>query len=166
MTEDPIALAERLAACCGSRRWVQGMARRAPFRNPESLLRAAEEVADELEAEDWLEAFRHHPRIGDLESLRARFGARAGDWSSAEQAGLEGADDAILRRLADANARYEERFGHLFVVCASGKTAAEMLEILDSRLRHDPDAELEVAAGEQRKITRLRLETLLNRGDL
>lgn len=158
---DPEALVSCLASCCGARRWAQEMTRRAPFGSEDRLFRAAEEVADLLETEDWLEAFRHHPRIGDVESPRARFGARAGGWSAGEQAGIEGTGEELIRRLAAANHRYEERFGHLFVVCATGKGAAEMLEILEGRLANDPETELAVASGEQRRITRLRLEKLL-----
>lgn len=155
------ALERQLATCCGSGSWVASMSRRRPFADVESLLRAAEEAADELGPEDWLEAFSHHPRIGDVESLQERFGQRSGSWSRGEQAGLDGTSDEVLERLAAGNRSYEQRFGWIFLVCASGKSAAQMLELLDARLGNAPEAELTIAAGEQRKITRLRLLKLL-----
>ena len=115
-----------------------------------------EQAFDQLDRDDWLEAFAGHPRIGDLDSLRHRFAATAA-LAAAEQAGTREASDRVLRALAQGNADYERRFGHLFIVCATGKSADEMLAILDQRLSNDPDVELEIAAGEQRKITRLRL---------
>lgn len=154
-------LRRELHACCGSERWVEGVARSRPFGDEAALFAAAEDAADALDREDWLEAFGHHPRIGDVDALRERFGARSGGWSAGEQAGMEGADEAVLERLVEANRLYEERFGYLFIVCASGKGASEMLEILEDRLGNDPEEELEIAAGEQRKITRLRLDKLL-----
>jgi 2-oxo-4-hydroxy-4-carboxy-5-ureidoimidazoline decarboxylase len=113
-----------------------------------------------MEKADLLEAFSHHPEIGaDIASLRQRFASTAA-WSAAEQAGVAGADDATLEALRDGNVRYREKFGYVFLVCATGKTAAEMLALLRARLAHDADAELQVAAAEQAKITRLRLEKL------
>ena len=158
-------LLDRLRACCGSRRWVAEMSERRPFRGAEALYAAAERAADALGRDDWMEAFSHHPRIGDVESLRQRFGATSGGWSEGEQAGMAGATDDVIERLADGNRRYEERFGYLFIVCASGKRAAEMLELLESRLGNTSDEELKIASAEQRKITRLRLEKLLAVGD-
>lgn len=157
-----LAEAEARAAllrCCGSTRWVERMAARRPFAGPADLFAAAEEIWRSLRREDWLEAFAAHPRIGDLEALRQRFTATAA-WSAAEQAGVAGAAEATLQALADGNRQYEARFGHLFIVCASGKSAAEMLAQLRQRLGNDPEEELRVAAGEQEKITRLRLERL------
>lgn len=158
---DPEALRTKLAACCGARRWVDAILARQPWGDREGLLAAAEAAAETLERDDWLEAFAHHPRIGDVDALRRRFGVRAGGWSEGEQAGMASADDDVVERLAAGNRRYEERFGYLFIVCATGKSAAEMLAILERRLPHDPATELAVAAAEQRKITQLRLEKLL-----
>lgn len=157
-------LLDRLRACCGSRRWVAEMSERRPFRSAEALYAAAERAADALGPDDWLEAFSQHPRIGDVESLRERFGKTSGDWSEGEQSGMDGASDEVIERLADGNRRYEDRFGYLFIVCATGKSAAEMLEELEERLDHSPDDELAVASAEQRKITRLRLEKLIHEG--
>ena len=148
-----------LLRCCGSRRWADAMLARRPFASMADLLAAADAVWAGLDRADWLEAFAAHPRIGDLGGLRKKFAATA-HWSAGEQAGVAGAAEAVLRDLADGNRRYEERFGHIFIVCATGKTAAEMLRLLRARLPNEPAAELAVAAAEQAKITRLRLEKL------
>lgn len=158
------ALAEELGHCCGARRWVAAVAARRPFGSRAGLLEAADAADAALASEDWLEAFSHHPRIGDVDALRLRFAsAQSKTWSQGEQSGVAGADDAVLERLQSGNLAYEQRFGYLFIVCATGKSAAEMLAILESRLAGDPAAELPIAAGEQRKITRLRLHKLLDR---
>lgn len=151
-----------LAACCGARRWVRDLMARRPFADLPDLLAAAGEAADGLQRDDWLEAFRRHPRIGDAEALRARLGTRSGSWSQAEQAGAARAGERILQRLASGNQRYEDRFGFVFIVCARGKSADEMLAILESRLPNQPAEEWRVAAAEQREITRLRLEALVD----
>ncbi len=152
---------EHMAACCGSERWQRKMSARRPFADVDALLTAAEQAAERLTEQDWLQAFSHHPRIGDVDALRRRFGSRSGSWSQAEQTGVEGTEESILERLAEGNLRYEQRFGYIFIVCASGKSASEMLQILESRLGNDRDEELIVAAGQQRNITRLRLLKLL-----
>ena len=156
---DAAALAKALSGCCASRRWVVQMSAAAPFANDEALLAAAAETWNGLAREDWLEAFAGHPKIGDLEALRSKFpDTRA--WAGAEQAGVADASAAVLQRLAALNHKYQERFGYIFIVCATGKTAAEMLTLLEGRLASDPGTELLVAAGEQLKITLLRLGKL------
>lgn len=154
-------LRRELHACCGSWRWVENVAFDRPFGDAEALHGSANRAADRLGREDWLEAFGHHPRIGDVEALRQRFGARSGGWSEGEQAGAQGAAESVLARLAEGNRRYEQRFGYLYIVCATGKSADEMLELLESRLGNDAETELRIAAAEQRKITRLRLDKLI-----
>lgn len=153
-----------LAACCGAARWVAGMLARRPFGDGATLLRAANEVWATMGDDDIREAFTHHPRIGgDLEALRQKFAhvqAQSKDWSEGEQAGVSGASEEVLEALRDGNVAYEARFGHLFIVCASGKTAAEMLALLQARQGNDPADELRIAAEEQRKITALRLAKL------
>jgi allantoicase len=149
-----------LTRCCGSSRWVDAMSVRRPFASPEALYAAALDVWAGLERADYLEAFSHHPQIGeDPEELRRRFATTA-SWSRSEQAGVDGAGDALLDSLRDANARYRAKFGYSFIVCATGKSASEMLALLGERLEHDAERELRVAAAEQAKITRLRLEKL------
>jgi 2-oxo-4-hydroxy-4-carboxy-5-ureidoimidazoline decarboxylase len=149
-----------LARCCGSARWVEGMLKARPFRDADTLFEQAERVWASLARQDWLEAFACHPRIGDKEALRRRFAATAG-WAAGEQAGALAASDGVLEALAQGNRDYEKRFGWIFIVCAAGRSAEEMLAILRSRLGNPPDLELKVAAAEQAKITRLRLEKLL-----
>lgn len=151
---------EALIRCCGSDRWVEAMVRNRPFGEPEELYRAADRIWRELSGADWKVAFAHHPRIGDLDSLKAKY-ANTRQWAEGEQSGAAGAPEEVLQALAEGNRQYEEKFGYLFIVCATGKSAAEMLEILRSRLPNSPGVELGVAAEEQRKITRLRLEKMI-----
>jgi allantoicase len=141
-----------LLACCGSREWASRMKERQPFDSAEQMLESADRVWWELSPQDWLEAFASHPRIGESTAdARAR----------QEQAGVHGVELGTLDRLAAANRAYEQRFGHIYIVCATGKTAAQMLAILESRLGNDAETELRVAAGQQSQITRLRLEKWL-----
>lgn len=146
--------------CCGSTRWVQGMCQAFPFSNDEALHQKADEVWNALGKEDFLEAFTHHPQIGaSKEHLRTKFQSTA-SWSSGEQAGLSQASEDVLDRLVDGNKAYLDRFGYIFIVCATGKSAEEMAELLEHRLPNEPDVELRVAAQEQAKITHIRLEKL------
>ena len=156
-TRDALAALER---CCGSSVWIEQMCAKRPYSDVAHLMSAAERAADGLVPADWREAFAHHPRIGDATALRERFAATA-RWAGDEQRGATGAAEEVIEALARGNHAYEERFGHTFIVCATGRTAAEMLALLEARMDHTPDVELAVAAGEQRKITRLRLEKLL-----
>jgi 2-oxo-4-hydroxy-4-carboxy-5-ureidoimidazoline decarboxylase len=150
---------DALLRCCGSRRWADAMLARRPFTSEAALLNSADNIWAGLNRADWLEAFAAHPRIGDLDSLRNRFAATA-DWCHSEQACVTRDDESVLHDLAEGNRRYEERFGYIFIVCATDKSAAEMLSILRERLGNDAQTELRVAAGEQAMITRLRLEKL------
>jgi len=157
----PAAARRRLLDCCGSPRWTAAMAARRPFADRAALLAAAGEEAGRLDRDDWLAAFAAHPPIGGAaaDAERPR-GERSARWSEAEQAGARG-DAALAARLAEANRRYRERFGHVFIVCAAGKSGEEMLALLEERLANDPARELEVAAAEERAIMRLRLDKLL-----
>ncbi len=152
-----------LERCCGASRWVEAVNAARPFGNAAALFAASDRAFSELERGDWLEAFAHHPKIGDVSALRAKFAATAA-WAGAEQAGAAAAGEETLRALAEGNRAYEERFGYIFIVCATGKSAGEMLALLRARIGNDPDAELAIAAAEQRKITRLRIEKLLGEG--
>jgi 2-oxo-4-hydroxy-4-carboxy-5-ureidoimidazoline decarboxylase len=154
--------AERaLFSCCASRAWVAEMLERRPFASTDAVFLAAADAWAALARDDYLEAFAGHPKIGeDLAALRERFAKTAG-WSSDEQAGVTGASDAVLEDLRRSNLSYHERFGYIFIVCATGKSAEEMLALLKVRLHHAPDHELAVAAAEQAKITHLRLEKLV-----
>lgn len=151
---------EALQRCCGARAWVERMVARRPFVNAGCLIEVAEAIWRGLTPEDWREAFAHHPRIGDLESLRRRFASTA-DLAAREQAAVASAAPATLEALAEANRAYEERFGYIFIVFASGRGADEMLAMLRARLDNDPATEIGIAAAEQWKITRLRLDRLL-----
>jgi 2-oxo-4-hydroxy-4-carboxy-5-ureidoimidazoline decarboxylase len=154
------ALRAALTRCCGAQRWVAGMLAAHPFASDEALFACAERIWSGLARADYIEAFSHHPRIGeDLAALRARFAGSAA-WASQEQAGVADADAATLEALAENNRRYLARFGYIFIVCASGKSAAEMSQLLLARLDNEPDEELAIAAHEQARITRLRLEKL------
>jgi allantoicase len=158
MTEDEAATA--LARCCGSRRWVRAMLAGRPFQSRDHLLGHAEVAWWHLGDGDWREAFTHHPRIGaDVAALRAKFAATA-TWSEGEQAGMTSADEATIQALAAGNRAYEERFGHIFIVCATGLSAREMLVRLEERMDNSPANELRIAAGEQAKITALRIAKL------
>lgn len=147
--------------CCGATRWAREMARRRPFASRAEVLETAAEVWLALDPEDWDEAFRAHPRIGERKAAPAQ-SAQAAAWSAQEQAGAATAGDEVAAALAEGNRAYEERFGRIYIVCATGKTADEMLAILRGRLANDPATELHAAAAEQAKITALRLEKLLD----
>ena len=152
-----------LERCCGASAWVKQVCAARPFRERGELLGAAERIWNALGASDWREAFAHHPRIGDREAPRRRF-ASTGGWAAEEQRGAAAASEGTLERLAEGNCAYQDRFGYIFIVCATGKSASEMLALLEARIHNDPEVELKIAAEEQMKITRLRLEKLLEEG--
>ena len=154
---DDAQLEATLLKVCGSRRWARAMLRRRPFTSRAALLGWAEAEWWRLGDKDWLEAFSHHPQIGaNVDELREKYAATA-EQSAAEQAGVQGASEETLAALAEGNRDYLAHFGYIFLVCATGKSADEMLTLLRSRLGNVPDDELRIAAGEQAKITRLRL---------
>lgn len=147
----PDAAERELRRCCGSERWAREMSTRRPFGSDADLLAAADDVWWDLEPDDWLEAFAAHPRIGE----------RDGDaWSAEEQAGMNDASRRLEAEIREGNRAYEAKFGHVFLICATGLSATEMAEALERRLDNDPETELRVAAAEQAKITELRLRKL------
>jgi 2-oxo-4-hydroxy-4-carboxy-5-ureidoimidazoline decarboxylase len=148
----PEAAQQELARCCGARRWATAVSARRPFHDADQLYRVADDVWWSLEGSDWLEAFSHHPRIGEP----------AAGWAKGEQSGASDASSDLLKKLARRNHEYERKFGHTFLISATGKSAGDMLANLDQRMGNDPVSELKVAAGEQARITRLRLEKLLS----
>jgi 2-oxo-4-hydroxy-4-carboxy-5-ureidoimidazoline decarboxylase len=152
----PDAAREILLRACGSTRWVDRMMQRRPFGNNARLLSAARIEWFGLSESDWLEAFSQHPRIGDGAALEARF-PKTHDLSSKEQASVASAREDVLTALAQANSDYFDKFGFIFIVCAAGKSAEEMLAVVRERLPHDRATELRIAAEEQAKITALRL---------
>jgi 2-oxo-4-hydroxy-4-carboxy-5-ureidoimidazoline decarboxylase len=148
-----------LGSCCGSHAWVQAMLERRPFRSFLRILDEADEIWWSLTPNDWREAFDHHPRIGE-QSPAAPQASVARAWSADEQRGAAESSDEARQALAEGNREYEGKFGHIYLVCATGKSAEEMVALLRARLSNDPETELRVAALEQSKITRLRLEKL------
>ena len=148
--------ADLLLACCGARRWVDGMVARRPFHLLGVLLGNADEVWSTMAPPDFREAFQHHPRLGDARTAPAG-GDRALVWSSGEQAGMTDASLELRTKLAAANEAYEARFGLICIICATGLSASYVLTLTEERMENDLEDELAIAAEEQRKITRLRL---------
>ncbi len=156
---DESAAADALTRCCGAKHWVAHMLAARPFQSHGALLEIAEALWWQLDPADWREAFEQHPKIGDIASLRSKY-ASTKAWASTEQSGVADASEQTLAALALGNARYEARFGYIFIVCATGQSAAAMLEMLQLRLANEPAEEIQIAAGEQLKITKLRLGKL------
>jgi 2-oxo-4-hydroxy-4-carboxy-5-ureidoimidazoline decarboxylase len=150
---------EELRKCCGASAWVEKMNASFPFSTKEDLLQKADEVWNDLNEDHWREAFSHHPKIGDVNSLKERFASTA-KWAAGEQASVQQASSQTIDELAKGNRQYEEKFGYIFIVCATGKSAEEMLKLLASRLPNSKEKEIKVAAAEQAKITQLRLQKL------
>jgi len=148
--------AEEILPCCGSKAWARGVAARRPIHDEAALLTTCDEVWKELPESDWMEAFRSHPRIGESHASASAL-PQSVSWSKTEQQRVSAADDEVKRALAEGNRAYEQRFKRIFIVCASGKSAIEILEILRRRLRNDDKTELQEAAEEQRQIARIRL---------
>lgn len=146
--------------CCGSTRWARRIAEKRPFRSVAAMMSSADEIAASLDRADWMEAFAAHPRIGSKADVEAK-SASTKAWSQSEQAGAASADEQTARAIAEANAAYEAKFGRVHLVCATGKSAKELLENCRARLSNDAATEERVAIEEQKKITRLRLEKLL-----
>lgn len=146
--------------CCGSTAWAKAISAARPFSNSDELSSKADEIWWNLDEDGWLEAFRAHPKIGEKKAAAAQ-SAEAQRWSADEQSETERAAVETKAALAEGNREYEQRFGFIFIICATGKSAEEILAALNGRLNNDPETELRVAAEEQRKITQLRLQKLL-----
>lgn len=146
--------------CCGSAHWAERMAAERPFEVVAELLESADRIWWELEPKDWLEAFSHHPKIGEKKAAPLQ-SSEAAAWSEQEQEGTRTAAEESLKELSALNSAYEDRFKFIFIVCATGKTTEEMIALLKERLGNDPATELHIAAEEQRRITHLRLRKLL-----
>ena len=154
------AAAALLLQSCGASRWVQKMVEGRPYADLTALRNAAQTTWEAMERQDILEAFDHHPRIGaDIQALRKKFKSTAA-LSESEQASVADASEQTLLALRDGNKKYEDRYGHIFIVCATGKSAQEMLELLQARMDNAPEQELQIAAAEQAKITQIRLENI------
>jgi len=151
--------------CCASEAWARGMATRRPLTNIAALLAASDETCSTLKHADWIEAFNSHPRIGESQPSHSSqihsLQTQSVQWSAQEQGKVSDADADAKRALADANQEYERRFGRTFIVCATGKSAPEILALLRQRLKNDPETEFKEAAEQQRQITRIRLRKWL-----
>jgi OHCU decarboxylase len=147
--------------CCGSLRWANWMTELRPYKSLEELTRAATDLWWALADSDWLEAFRSHPKIGEKKAT-ADVPTQSQKWSGQEQSGVRDANQDTIDSLAQLNREYEEKFGFIFIVCATGKSAGEMLAILRERLPNEIHTELPIAAAQQAKITELRLKKLVN----
>ena len=152
--------AKELLQCCGSKRWARQMSSARPYENIADVISRANEVWQSLDRDDWLEAFRSHPKIGEKKTAET-LSAQARQWSGQEQSGVNTASTETTNALAMLNREYEQKFGFIFIICATGKTSDEMLAALRERLDHDAAEELPIAADQQSKITELRLKKLL-----
>ena len=152
--------AKEILPCCGSKAWAHGMAARRPISDEAALLAASNEVWRKLPESDWMEAFRSQPRIGESHGP-ASTAARSAAWSGEEQRNVGTASEDFKTALAEGNRAYEQRFNRIFIVCARGKSAQEILEILRRRLRNDEATEFREAAEQQRQIAQLRLKKWL-----
>jgi len=151
---------EEILSCCGAIAWARGVAARRPILDEAGLLAASDEIWSSLAQSEWLEAFRSHPRIGESASP-AISTKKSAAWSGEEQGTVATVSEDVMQALAEGNRTYEQRFNRIFIVCASGKTAPEILEILERRLKNDETTELREAAEQQRQITQLRLRKWL-----
>lgn len=159
---NPDLAAEELFKCCGSGNWVNKVMERFPFVDKQQLFDIVlEGWYGDCNEDDYLEAFSHHPRIGDIESLKEKF-ASTRDWAGDEQAGVNIAEEKTIVELARLNEVYYTKFGFIFIVCATGKSAQEMLQLLKARIGHNKKEEIAVAKGEQHKITLIRLNKLMD----
>lgn len=154
------AASEILESCCVSPRWIEHMLAARPFMSKNHVLKIGQKVWEELVEADYLAAFEGHPQIGDVSTLRAKFSATA-EKAGNEQAGMSTAGDDVLNDMMATNKAYLAKFGFIFIVCATGKTAEQMLAMIKVRINNDRDTELAIAAAEQAKITKIRLEKLL-----
>ena len=150
-----------LLSCCGSRRWAAALSARRPYHSPAQLLEDAAGLWQSLGEDDWFEAFRCHPRIGESAAPAANNTTQSAAWSSQEQGAAQQPDTAIKQAIAENNREYERRFGFIYIVCATGKTAVEMLAILQHRLNRDRSTELHEAAAQQQQITEIRIKKWL-----
>ena len=157
----PLEEAEyEILPCCGSRAWARQMASRRPLADEASLLAASEETWRNLGESDWMEAFRSHPRIGEARAEQPSH-ARSSAWSAQEQREAAAGGDVVKIALTEANREYEQRFNRIFIVCANGKSAPEILDILRRRLQNDAQTELREAVEQQRQIMNLRIRRWL-----
>jgi 2-oxo-4-hydroxy-4-carboxy-5-ureidoimidazoline decarboxylase len=152
--------AKEIFPCCGSRAWAKGMATGRPVEDVATLLATSDRIWRDLPTADWLEAFQNHPRIGETR-IPLESSARSRDWSAQEQRHAAQSDDSLKQALAEGNREYEQKFQRIFIVCATGKSADEILANLQKRLNNDEVTELREAAEQQRQIAQIRLRKWL-----
>ena len=154
-----------LFKCCGSKRWVKQMMGYFPFTTEDKLFEHARTIWYNInDSTDYLEAFTHHPKIGDVKSLKEKF-ASTSEWAGNEQSGVKNAQARTIQELSELNEAYYKKFGFIFIVCATGKSAEEMLELLKTRIDNSKEEEIGLAMGEQFKITLLRLQKMVQLND-
>jgi 2-oxo-4-hydroxy-4-carboxy-5-ureidoimidazoline decarboxylase len=156
---NPKEARDNLLRCCGCTRWANELITKMPFGSLEELKNVSENIWNSCDEGDWLEAFSHHPKIGHTPDKKHESTA---EWASAEQSEVQSAAEKVKKELADGNSHYEKKFGYIYIVCATGKSAEEMLGILKQRLTNDPQKEIRIAAAEQNKITNIRIDKLLS----
>lgn len=152
-------LKAELLKCCGNEKWADEMIVFVPFGSAEEIEDTAEKIWSKLGKEDKLESFGHHPKIGGLESLKKKY-SLSGEMSKQEQSGIQNASETTIKELAKYNEDYEKKFGYVFLVCATGKSADEMLGLLKTRINNDPETEFRIAGNELIKIAKLRLNRI------
>jgi 2-oxo-4-hydroxy-4-carboxy-5-ureidoimidazoline decarboxylase len=157
---DPVDAAREALPCCGSQAWAAALAGHRPIADEASLIEASASIWRDLPEEAWQEAFDSHPRIGQNQAQTHATG-KSLHWSAQEQRTAVSEDEAMKLALEEANRRYEQKFGRIFIVCANGKTSTEILAILEARMKNDAATELREAAEQQRQITQLRLHRWL-----
>ena len=157
----PSEASDEFVKCCGSLEWARRMTESRPFKSLEQLQKSASEIWWTLDHDDWLEAFRSHPKIGGSKA-EEKVSDQSQAWSGEEQSGVKSGSEQVLSELATFNRQYDAKFGFIFIVCATGKSSDEMLSILKSRLANDAETELRNAASEQEKITEIRLRKLVS----
>lgn len=150
---------ELLFNCCSCTAWTDQLIQESPYKSVNELKGKSDNIWFSCDEESWMEAFSHHPKIGDLSSLENKFAATK-HLALAEQAGVGQTSEEVIKQLWDYNIRYEEKFGYIFIVCATGKSAEEMLILLQQRLKNDRSDELKIAIAEQNKITHIRINKL------
>lgn len=159
--QSPEKARQDLLKCCGSTAWADKLMEHFPFSTMDDLKISSDRSWYSCTKNDWLEAFSHHPKIGDKTVADKKYPSTA-EWAKHEQSAVKDAGQNILSDLVKANKLYEEKFGYIFIVCATGKKATEILELLNKRLNNESEKELQIAVNEQNKITHLRIDKLLS----
>jgi 2-oxo-4-hydroxy-4-carboxy-5-ureidoimidazoline decarboxylase len=156
---DPAIAKKELFRCCGSTKWTDEMMKHFPFKTKVDMKLISDRIWLECKESDWLEAFSHHPKIGEAP---ADLHAATSDWAKKEQSNVGHAGKNILDKLSTANKDYENKFGYVYIVSATGKNAVEILSNLQERLKNEPEKEMHISSAEQNKITHIRIDKLIS----